>query len=891
MMSIRERDLYWYDDAIYKIGFYNYYQKTVDPSPWSFMVCFSFCFLLIILLPRYISLYRSLWKKKWVKDKPPDIKEKIICGSDEIVFIDHNNQRNSIGNDNDDSAKNMNSNNDNAVYHLSMDEENLILSRKNETKENINDSFATSEKYSSSLSTNSSSNQVSQSLYSQSVDAKPSNWKKNIATVFYLTIRNSRLGRAICRRIVNNQTNKDKNKTNVERIEAISSQSGIEGGVLEHCTSYINMKDDGNNNDNQSSLCQKSKSDERTPSCTGTNMGEKLNISPQEESLVIINAKEFYDDIIDPKGENDTSSSISLFSETSNPFLIIRDDLKEFAKVDSPDDFSSIPGDWEEDFDPTTQTTFYYHPDMGIKTNEKPKESPSSNVHPWYYFYCSSAFRRKLRKIRRWDDEMKELFSLALPYTIHTIVVDVFGLLELGIIGRLLGTTELSAYFITEFAISFATMFFYGILQSLKVLVSQAHGARNWQLAGTYVQLGVWTHHLFSLPLVLFGWNFFDNIVLRLGFDEETAESAENYARFALLLEVLSIYNGALNCLLDVAGFETYCAFSNGVRAFFSFITVFTVSTFSEGTELWMVGAIHMCINILFFFFNIFVIIHNGWLNGYLCYMMSNNPFKEWLPIKTLLKASFRLSSGRVIESCEWNILFVFAAIQGPAEVAIWGLVGKLWDFADDIVIAVCDASKVRIAHLLGSGLPAQAKYSSEKSLFMGVVVSIIMSMSLGMLQSVIPRWLTNDLTLQRLLGEMIPMVCLAVALLSFGSICWSILCAQGRTHLATGVTSLGSLLIALPLAAISNFVLNFNLQGLISSLIIGYSMSGFFNSILMLLSNWTKISKKVRNRTKRIEEKLENTQTSSVTKKHIETTEETEEGPKNVGADTIVIL
>jgi len=178
MMSIRERDLYWYDDAIYKIGFYNYYQKTVDPSPWSFMVCFSFCFLLIILLPRYISLYRSLWKKKWVKDKSPDIKEKIIFGSDEIVFIDHNNQRNSIGNDNDDSAKNMNSNNDNAVYHLSMDEENLILSRKNETKENINDSFATSEKYSSSSSTNSSSNQVSQSLYSQSVDAKPSNWKK-----------------------------------------------------------------------------------------------------------------------------------------------------------------------------------------------------------------------------------------------------------------------------------------------------------------------------------------------------------------------------------------------------------------------------------------------------------------------------------------------------------------------------------------------------------------------------------------------------------------------------------------------------------------------------------------------------------------------------------------
>jgi len=237
---------------------------------------------------------------------------------------------------------------------------------------------------------------------------------------------------------------------------------------------------------------------------------------------------------------------------------------------------------------------------------------------------------------------------------------------------------------------------------------------------------------------------------------------------------------------------------------------------------------------------------------------MERNPFKEIRHVKTLWKASLRLSSGRVIENCEWNILFVFAAIQGPAEVAIWGLVGELWDFADDIVIAVSDASKVRCAHLLGSGLPEQAKYSSEKSLLIGVASSIIMSILFGFFQSVIPRWLTNDFTLQRLLGDMIPLVCLAVATLSFGSICSSILCAQGRSHIATAVTGFGSLLIALPLACLSNFCFNLNLQGLITCLILGYASSGFFNSVLMLTSNWTKISQKVRKRAIHIEEKLE---------------------------------
>ena len=868
MSIVDGRELYWYDDAIYKIGFYNYYQNTVDPSPWSFVVCFLFSFILVLLLPRYLMLYRVLRKSECTREESSDVETSIICDSEEFVGsnvnVSDNDNENENGNDYSANNSINNSNND-ISYRPPMDE-GIIISSKEKVTENIYDSFAIPET-SSSPTALSSSKQVSQSLCSKTVvHMTPSKGKKKKERLLHSLIQNSRsLGRSI-RQIA--QTSSDKNQNNVE---AISSQSIIDDGILEHSTStgYTNMKDDmdnnsNNNNNNNDNKCREPKSDERTlTSYKSDGMAEETNTLPLEDSLAV-NPEIFYDELIGPEEATDISSRNSIFSETSNPFLMIRGDLQEFAKVGSPDDLFSIASDWEEDFDPISQSTFYYHPNTGVKTYGKPVDRSSDNIRPWYYFYCSSAFRRKLRKSARWDDEMKKLISLALPYTIHTLFVSLLGLLEVGIIGRLLGTTELSAYFVTEFAISFATMFFHGILASLKVLVSQAHGASNLKLAGTYVQLCIWTHHLFSIPLVLLGWNFFDGIVLRLGFDEETADSAEAYARFALLYEALGIYNGALNCVLDVAGFETYSAFSNGVRAFFSFLAVFTVCTYIDGAELWMIGAIHICINILFFLLNVLVITYNGWLNGYLRHITSKNPFNEWYPIKTLLKASLRLSSGRVIENCEWNILFVFAAIQGPAEVAIWGLVGMLWDFADDIVTAVSDASKVRIAYLLGSSLPEQAKYSSEKSLFMGVVVSILMSMSLGVLQSIIPRWMTNDLTLQRLLGEMIPMVCLAVVLLSFGSICWSILCAQGRAHLTTGVNALGSLLVALPLATISNFVFNFNLQGLMSCIIIGYATSGFFNSILMLSSNWTNISKKVRKRTKRIEEKLEITQSSS---------------------------
>ena len=811
-----ERELYWYDDATYEIGFYNYYQRTVDPSPWAFVACLLFCIVQALLLPRYLAYYRSLHTRKvrkanthWNNNGRND--KNVVLGSQEfIASVEVARQHDDRGNESEnnvDSTKTQSSACSKRNGYLPSVTEEIMCGGNAENANNNDDETKGT--------------------------GSPLQMKLSRERALFHSLERGRFV---------HQPKSDSD-------EATDARSNT-GEMPVECSTNTSMDytsmddrvyggdDDGNKDVIIHSLGY------------GKSGNDKVNDEDQDQH---------YDERMYHEVKDTESSLSSVMSDTTNPIQIIKNDFKDFTRYNDPDESLSVASGWEENFDPTLQNTIYFHPATGLRTTEKPVEPISEDVRPWYLFYSSAAFRRKIRKCGRWDDEMEKIVGLALPYTAHTIVVDVFGLLEVGVIGRLLGTTELSAYFATEFAISFATMFFHGILASLKVLVSQAHGADNLRLAGNYVQIGVWTHHLFSLPLVLYGWNHFDDVVLRLGLDEETAESAEQYARYALIYEAIGIYDGALHCVLDVTGHEKYSAISNGVRAFFSFLTVLIVSVvLNKGAGLWMVGGIHLIVKVVFFFFNICVIIHKKWLHDYWNEMASNNPFRDWLAIKTLWKASLRLSSGRVIENCEWNILFVFAAIQGPAEVAIWGLVGELWDFADDIVIAVSDASKVRCAHLLGSGLPEQAKYSSEKSLLMGVVVSIIMSFSLGALRSTIPRWLTNDFTLQRLLGDMIPMVCLAMATLSFGSICWSILCAQGRAHLATAVTGFGSLVIALPLASLSNFCFNLNLQGLISSLIIGYATSGFCNSILVLTSNWKQISKKVRKATIRMEFNLE---------------------------------
>jgi hypothetical protein len=286
---------------------------------------------------------------------------------------------------------------------------------------------------------------------------------------------------------------------------------------------------------------------------------------------------------------------------------------------------------------------------------------------PWYCFYCSPRFWRKICKCARFDDEMEKILGLALPYTINIIIKNAVHLLESGVIGRLLGTANLTAYYTVDFGISFATMFLHGILSSLTVLVSHAVGAQNHTLVGIYVQLCVLTYQLLFLPILIFGWNRFGYIAVWLGFDGDIAGAAQEYGRFALICEGLSIYNNALHYVLGVTGHENYSAVINGMHSVSSFITVLCVSMFHRGTKLSTIGAIHLGMMILFSVANVAIILFMGWFDVYWRGMIGTNPFRAWRPVRTFIKAAILLSCSYVIEYCEWDILFIFAALQGPA--------------------------------------------------------------------------------------------------------------------------------------------------------------------------------------------------------------------------------
>ena len=109
-----------------------------------------------------------------------------------------------------------------------------------------------------------------------------------------------------------------------------------------------------------------------------------------------------------------------------------------------------------------------------------------------------------------------------------------------------------------------------------------------------------------------------------------------------------------------------------------------------------------------------------------------------------------------------------------------------------------------------------------------------------------IPQWLTSDPTLQRMIAENIPLMAIDNMIVTSGSLCWTLVCAQGRYRLATIVFALSSWFVTIPLAAVSVYVLFLDLKGLLASFSIGFLCAATALSYILLRSDWVKISQQI---------------------------------------------
>mmetsp|Transcript_11650 Transcript_11650/g.24956 ORF Transcript_11650/g.24956 Transcript_11650/m.24956 type:complete len:723 (-) Transcript_11650:96-2264(-) len=481
--------------------------------------------------------------------------------------------------------------------------------------------------------------------------------------------------------------------------------------------------------------------------------------------------------------------------------------------------------------------------DNNDQTQQPPVASPPQQA--------SILKRRALlfRSIVRYDYETKRIFRLVVPFTLSGVTCTMADLICLALISHTIGTDSMVAYMMVDAIVGITSSFTYGWIESVSSLGSMAYGAENYELVGRYVQTACLLYVACEIPMAYLWYKQIGSVVLWMGFEESVADLAHTYVLISMVAGIIGGLHQAFMDFLEVVEHEAfanalYCVSALVETAFVTLFALYpevSLSVFGLEPSLFVFGLIFLINTIIFLFIGIIIPYYKGWCTGY---------FGLYLPdmsvVKLLFNTAMPLAVGGILSYAEWEILIVFAAALGPAEVATWGLLGSIWNVFESTTSSIGSAAEVRCAYQFGQGRPALAKLSAYKSMFISVLISIWCTAVFLSVSGDIPGWLTKDETIQKMLVPLFPLIALGQVTMTMGMVAWALIGAQGRYRLATSIATGCSLLITTPVAALMTIVWRINLQGLTFAVVIGYTVTAMCMSTVLLMTDWERRAKKI---------------------------------------------
>jgi len=222
----------------------------------------------------------------------------------------------------------------------------------------------------------------------------------------------------------------------------------------------------------------------------------------------------------------------------------------------------------------------------------------------------------RLLEIVDWDKEMKKFLVLAGHYSVQGILVEILGLVEISLIGHLMGISSANAYIVVGIVTGFTGAITTGFYECAGILIPQANGTKNYVLIGRYMQLGMVLYCIAALPPAIFWCFYTEKVIIWYGFDAKTAAIGYKY----LLVTLPNFFTYGIDAVL----YE----FLNSVGRH-KYATKFTVVSsivhtgivagmlFYGVKDLWVLGLFEMLSTIICLIINFAIMVCNGWLDDY----------------------------------------------------------------------------------------------------------------------------------------------------------------------------------------------------------------------------------------------------------------------------------
>ncbi len=168
---------------------------------------------------------------------------------------------------------------------------------------------------------------------------------------------------------------------------------------------------------------------------------------------------------------------------------------------------------------------------------------------------------------------------------------------------------------------------------------------------------------------------------------------------------------------------------------------------------------------------------------------------------------------------------------------------GAVWDVLEAWTEGIGEAAATRVAFLLSVGQTGRARNLSYGVVYMAVIQALVITSALFMSGQYLAIIFSTDPTIQHLINYSIGMIGFANVIMAYAQITWSLVGAQGRFRLGTGVVFFSRWLVTIPCAVISIYAFFLDLNAVSCSLVVGYATASCALTFIVARSDWDRLA------------------------------------------------
>ncbi|ETV86009.1 hypothetical protein, variant 3 [Aphanomyces astaci] len=197
----------------------------------------------------------------------------------------------------------------------------------------------------------------------------------------------------------------------------------------------------------------------------------------------------------------------------------------------------------------------------------------------------------------------------------------------------------------------------------------------------------------------------------------------------------------------------------------------------------------------------------------------------------------------------EWvyNVLAIMAARIGSLNVAAYNILFTIWTLAYGVYIGFSTPIQVRVSHALGANDPAKAKQSAVVGCAMGSFAAGFLSVAMYVGRDEMLALYTADVDLQDVIRPVLGLFCLAACLSGVHITLSAMLEAMSLAGTLVLASSVGSWLVLLPVAYELAFATSWGFGGLYIGSVIGESVKLVIMAVaLVWVFDWHVVAEQV---------------------------------------------